>query len=85
MTIQELEKLVQAKKTFLALTGLILLYVGFMWSFMPDANLTQYSIEIGSILGMNMIKTDIGAPLLGWRYISTATDPIERVSKQAKK
>ena len=51
-------------KIFLALTGLMLLYAGFMWSFMPDANLTQYSIEAGSILGINMIKTDIGAPLL---------------------
>ena len=29
-----------------------------------DANLTQYSIEVGNALGMNMIKTDIGAPLL---------------------
>ena len=42
----------------------MLLYAGFMWSFMPDANLAQYSIETGSILGINMVKTDIGAPLL---------------------
>lgn len=51
-------------KIFLVLTGLMLLYAGFMWSFMPDANLTQNSIETGSILGINMVKTDIGAPLL---------------------
>ena len=31
---------------------------------MPDANLTQYNIEIGSVLGRNMVKADIGAPLL---------------------
>ena len=51
-------------KIFLALTGLMLLYAGFMWSFIPDANLAQYSIEVSNALGMNMIKTDIGAPLL---------------------
>ena len=51
-------------KIFLVLTGLVLLYSGFMWSFMPDANLTQYSIEASNALGMNMIKTNIGAPLL---------------------
>ena len=51
-------------KIFLVLTGLMLLYAGFMWNFMPDANLTQYSIEVNNALGMNMIKTDIGAPLL---------------------
>jgi len=56
--------LIWACKIFLTLCGFLLLYGGFMWSFMPDANLTQYSIEIGSALGMNMVKTDIGAPLL---------------------
>ena len=51
-------------KIFLALTGLMLLYAGFMWSFMPNANLAQYNIDVGNALGMNMIKTDIGTPLL---------------------
>ena len=51
-------------KIFLALTGLMLLYAGFMWSFMPEANLTQYNIEVSSVIGMNMVKTDIGGPLL---------------------
>lgn len=42
----------------------MLLYAGFMWSFMPAENLISNSIEVNSILGMNMIKSDIGAPLL---------------------
>ena len=50
-------------KIFLALTGLLLLYAGFLWSFMPDANLAVYNIAVSDGLGMNMIKTDIGAPL----------------------
>jgi len=35
-----------------------------MWSFAPDANMTQYGISTDGILGVNMIKTDIGAGLL---------------------
>ena len=51
-------------KIFLVLTGLMLLYAGFMWSFLPADNLATNSIAVDSVLGMNMIKTDIGAPLL---------------------
>lgn len=51
-------------KIFLSLTALLLLYAGFMWSFMPAENLATNSIVVNSVLGMNMIKTDIGAPLL---------------------
>ena len=51
-------------KIFLALTGLVLLYAGGIWSFMPEANLATYNIAVSDGLGMNMIKTDIGAPLL---------------------
>jgi hypothetical protein len=51
-------------KIFLSLTGFLLLYAGFMWSFMPELNLIANNIEVGSVLGMNMIKSDIGAPLL---------------------
>lgn len=51
-------------KIFLALTGLLLLSAGFQWSFIPEGNLTEYNIEVSSIIGMNMIKTDIGGPLL---------------------
>lgn len=51
-------------KIFLTLSSLMLLYAGFMWSFFPDANLAANSIEVSNALGINMIKSDIGAPLL---------------------
>lgn len=52
-----------ACKIFLTLMGLMFLYAGFLWSFMPDANLETYNILVSEGLGMNMIKTDLGAPL----------------------
>lgn len=57
-------------KIFLTLAGLILLYAGFLWSFMPESNLAIYNIAVSDGLGMNMIKADIGAPLLaGGSYL----------------
>ena len=50
-------------KIFIILAGVLFLFAGFIWSFMPDENLATYSITVSNGLGMNMIKTDIGAPL----------------------
>ena len=50
-------------KIFLIVAGVLFLFAGFLWSFMPDENLATYSITISDGLGMNMIKTSMGAPL----------------------
>ena len=48
----------------LGLMGLTLLYSGFMWAFMPADNLIANDIVAQSILGLNMVKSDIGGPLM---------------------
>lgn len=50
-------------KIFLIVACLLFLVAAFLWSFMPDTNLTAYSIRISNGLGINMIKTSMGAPL----------------------
>ena len=45
--------------------SLILLFSGFQWAFMPDTNMTTNGITASSPLGRNMIKSDIGAGLIG--------------------
>ena len=56
-------------KILLGLTGLTLFYGGFMWAFMPESNLESYQIVSNSILGLNMIKSDIGAPLMAMGFL----------------
>jgi len=51
-------------RIFIGIVGLMLLYPGFMWSFMPEANLLQNSIEVNSILGINFLKSGMGTALL---------------------
>lgn len=51
-------------KIFLGLIGSTLVFQGFMWSFFPESNMEMDGIVTNSTLGINMIKTDIGAPLM---------------------
>lgn len=51
-------------KVLLGLMGLTLFYNGAMWAFLPEANLASNQIFTESVLGMNMLKSDIGAPLM---------------------
>ena len=51
-------------RVFIGLVALMLLFPGFMWSFMPDANLVLNDIEVNSALGMNMLKSAMGTGLL---------------------
>lgn len=51
-------------RVFLGLIGLALIFQGFMWSFLPESNLEMNGIQISSILGINMVKSDIGGGLL---------------------
>lgn len=51
-------------RIFLGLIGVTLVFQGFMWSFMPEANLEMNEIVAESVLGINMIKSDIGGALL---------------------
>ena len=51
-------------RVFIGLVALILLFPGFMWSFMPEANLVLNDIEVNSALGMNMLKSAMGTGLL---------------------
>lgn len=51
-------------RVLLGLMGLTLLFSGFMWAFLPESNLETNEIIANSILGLNMIKSDIGAPLM---------------------
>lgn len=48
----------------LGLIGLTLVFNGAMWAFAPASNLEVNAISVASVLGMNMIKSDIGAPLM---------------------
>ena len=50
-------------KIFVGLTAFVLIVQGFMWSFLPKTNLESYNIVTNSNLGLNMIKSDIGAGL----------------------
>ena len=52
-------------RVLLALIALRLLIAGATWAFAPAEYLEAYSISVGSVVGMNMIKTDFGAPLIG--------------------
>ncbi len=49
----------------LTIIGLRLLYSGTNWAFTPYDNMTFIGIEASVPFGINMIKTDIGAPLMG--------------------
>ncbi|NME72582.1 hypothetical protein [Flammeovirga aprica] len=51
-------------KVLLGLMGLVLVYNGFKWAFLPENNLNTNGIIANTILGINMIKSDIGAPLM---------------------
>jgi len=50
-------------RIFTGIMGLIFFIQGFIWAFFPDMNLTAYDIQASSVLGINMIKSDIGAGL----------------------
>lgn len=50
-------------RIFIGLVASLLLMQGFMWSFLPEANLATNGIVVDNTLGINMIKTDIGAGL----------------------
>lgn len=52
-------------RAVLSVLALVVLVTGCMWAFAPAANLEANSISVSSALGMNMIKSDIGAPLIG--------------------
>lgn len=51
-------------KVLLGLMGLTLVYNGFMWAFFPTGNLEANEIIANSTIAINMIKSDIGSPLL---------------------
>lgn len=51
-------------RVLLGLLGLTLLVNGFMWAFLPETNMETDGIIANSVLGLNMIKSDIGAPLM---------------------
>ena len=53
-----------ACRILLGLVGTTLLLQGFIWSFFPEANLAMNEIITESILGINMIKSDIGGALI---------------------
>lgn len=50
-------------KIFLGLVVILLLTQGFLWSFMPESNLERNGISTHSILGLSVVRTDIGAGL----------------------
>ena len=50
-------------KIFIGLIALLLLKQGFMWSFLPEMNLETHNIVTNSNLGLNMVKSEIGAGL----------------------
>ena len=50
-------------KILIGLIALLLLKQGFMWSFLPERNLEIHNIVTNSNLGLNMVKSEIGAGL----------------------
>ena len=53
-----------ALRVMIGLVGITLMFNGFMWGFFPNNNLETYDIIVNASSGMNMIKSDIGGPLL---------------------
>lgn len=51
-------------KILLSLSGLMLIFAGFQWGFMPEANFETYNVAIEGIAGLSMVQTDISAPLI---------------------
>ncbi|MEM7158584.1 MAG: hypothetical protein AAF799_37435 [Myxococcota bacterium] len=51
-------------RVVLGLVGVTLVLNGIQWGFLPASNLDANSISVGSALGMNMLKSDIGGPLI---------------------
>lgn len=51
-------------KIFLGLGGLMLIFSGLQWGFMPEGNYETYKIAIEGIAGRSMVQTDISAPLI---------------------
>lgn len=51
-------------RMFIGLVAVILLMQGALWAFMPESNMLTNGISASSPLGINMIKSDIGAGLL---------------------
>lgn len=51
-------------RIFLGLMGGVLVLQGTMWAFAPASNLEMNQIVTETALGMNMIKSDIGGPLM---------------------
>lgn len=52
-------------RVLLAVIALTLIANGVMWAFAPSGNMDANSISVASTLGLNMIKSDVGAPLIG--------------------
>lgn len=44
--------------------GVVLLVQGLLWGFFPGTNMDTYGITADGALGLNMIKADIGGPLI---------------------
>ena len=51
-------------RIYVGVMAVILLINGFLWGFLPDSNLALNGIIVESVLGMNMIKSDIGGSLI---------------------
>lgn len=56
--------LIWVLKIMLGLGGLMLIFSGFQWGFMPTANFETYRMVIDGIPGRSMVQTDISAPLM---------------------
>ena len=57
-------------RILIGLTAIVLLVTGFLWAFMPEANLKMNGISAESVLAINTIKANIGGTLLFGSIIS---------------
>jgi len=50
-------------RIFIGFIAIVVAVNGFLWSFMPASNLETYGITVDTIVGINMIKSDVGGGL----------------------
>ncbi len=51
-------------KVLIVLVDITLIFNGIVWGFFPTSNFDTYKISVDTIDGLNMIKSDIGGPLI---------------------
>ena len=58
-------------KIYIAIVALFVAYLGMMWTFATQHSLDKFNISIGTLAGINTIKTLVGTSLLTISFFAT--------------